>query len=83
MHSSASGSDKRGVNGVGGIGSDEGESDDGEEGDYTVYECPGLAPVSRGKLCFANPRQLVTHANGEHSLLTYTWDVLLSCLVSR
>ena len=21
------------------------ESDDGEEGDYTVYECPGLAPV--------------------------------------
>ena len=22
------------------------ESDDGEEGDYTVYECPGLAPVS-------------------------------------
>jgi hypothetical protein len=23
------------------------ESEDGEEGDYTVYECPGLAPVSR------------------------------------
>ena len=22
------------------------ESEDGEEGDYTVYECPGLAPVS-------------------------------------
>ena len=21
------------------------ESEDGEEGDYTVYECPGLAPV--------------------------------------
>ena len=42
---SASGTDKRGVNGVGGIGSDC-ESDDGEEGDYTVYECPGLAPVS-------------------------------------
>ena len=42
---SASGTDKRGVNGVGGIGSDC-ESDEGEEGDYTVYECPGLAPVS-------------------------------------
>ena len=55
VHSSASGSDKRGVNGVGGIGSDEGESDDGEEGDYTVYECPGLAPVSRRKLCFVYP----------------------------
>ena len=41
---SASGTDKRGVNGVGGIGSDC-ESDEGEEGDYTVYECPGLAPV--------------------------------------
>ena len=22
------------------------DSDEGEEGDYTVYECPGLAPVS-------------------------------------
>ena len=33
-----------GVNGAG-HGSDC-ESDDGEEGDYTVYECPGLAPVS-------------------------------------
>lgn len=21
------------------------ESEDGEDGDYTVYECPGLAPV--------------------------------------
>ena len=50
MRYSASGTDKRGVNGVGGLGSDEGESDDGEEGDYTVYECPGLAPVSPKKL---------------------------------
>lgn len=32
--------------GRGGVASDC-ESDDGEEGDYTVYECPGLAPVSR------------------------------------
>ena len=55
VHYSASGTDKRGVNGVGGIGSDEGESDDGEEGDYTVYECPGLAPVSQRKFCFAYP----------------------------
>ena len=30
---------------LGGVASDC-ESDDGEEGDYTVYECPGLAPVS-------------------------------------
>ncbi len=34
---------KRGMNGAAG-GSDI-ESDDGEEADYTVYECPGLAPV--------------------------------------
>ena len=26
------------------------ESEDGEEGDYTVYECPGLAPVSYLKI---------------------------------
>ena len=26
------------------------ESEDGEEGDYTVYECPGLAPVSLLKI---------------------------------
>ena len=25
---------------------DEENSDEGDEGDYTVYECPGLAPVS-------------------------------------
>ena len=56
MRYSASGTDKRGVNGVGGLGSDEGESDDGEEGDYTVYECPGLAPVSPKKLCFSLSR---------------------------
>lgn len=49
---SASGTDKRGVNGVGGIGSDC-ESDDGEEGDYTVYECPGLAPA--GEMEVHNP----------------------------
>ena len=29
----------------GGLASDD-ESDEGEEGDYTVYECPGLATVS-------------------------------------
>jgi len=49
---SANGTDKRGVNGVGGIGSDC-ESDDGEEGDYTVYECPGLAPA--GEMEVHNP----------------------------
>ena len=26
------------------------DSDDGDEGDYTVYECPGLAPVGTHKL---------------------------------
>ena len=31
---------------VGNGGGSDCESDDGEEGDYTVYECPGLAPVS-------------------------------------
>ena len=37
--SSHSGCDRRGSNSGG-------ESDeDNEEGDYTVYECPGLAPV--------------------------------------
>jgi len=25
---------------------DDENSDEGDEGDYTVYECPGLAPVS-------------------------------------
>jgi hypothetical protein len=29
------------------------ESDDGEEGDYTVYECPGLAPA--GEMEVRNP----------------------------
>ena len=28
------------------FGSEDNDSDEGEEGDYTVYECPGLAPVS-------------------------------------
>lgn len=35
----------------------EDESDEeNEEGDYTVYECPGLAPVSKyiTSLCFSN-----------------------------
>ena len=27
-------------------GSDEDSEEENEEGDYTVYECPGLAPVS-------------------------------------
>ena len=27
-------------------GSDEESEEENEEGDYTVYECPGLAPVS-------------------------------------
>ncbi len=34
-----------GHRGNGGI-SDNESDDDGEEGDYTVYECPGLAPVN-------------------------------------
>jgi hypothetical protein len=55
---SASGgaSDKRGhgVNGVGsGAAGSDCESDDGEEGDYTVYECPGLAPA--GEMEVHNP----------------------------
>ena len=29
-------------------GSDEDSEEENEEGDYTVYECPGLAPVSIG-----------------------------------
>lgn len=28
-------------------GSDEDSEEENEEGDYTVYECPGLAPVRR------------------------------------
>ncbi|XP_040577211.1 uncharacterized protein [Lepeophtheirus salmonis] len=31
----------------------DGDSDDGEEGDYTVYECPGLAPT--GEMEVRNP----------------------------
>ena len=27
-------------------GSEDDSEDENEEGDYTVYECPGLAPVS-------------------------------------
>ena len=30
---------------------DEENSDEGDEGDYTVYECPGLAPVSVSEVC--------------------------------
>lgn len=46
---SANGSNGRGN---GGVASDC-ESDDGEEGDYTVYECPGLAPA--GEMEVHNP----------------------------
>ena len=31
---------------MGGTGSDVDSEEENEEGDYTVYECPGLAPVS-------------------------------------
>ena len=31
--------------------SDNDSDDDAEEGDYTVYECPGLAPVKLFLLC--------------------------------
>ncbi len=34
------------------------ESDDGEEGDYTVYECPGLAPVNYFFFKFRNCKSL-------------------------
>ena len=33
-----------------GAASDCESDDDGEEGDYTVYECPGLAPVRKRKI---------------------------------
>lgn len=32
-------------------GSDEDSEEENEEGDYTVYECPGLAPVSDSNSC--------------------------------
>lgn len=43
-------------------GSDVESEDDNEDGDYTVYECPGLAPVSKAKLFrdfihFSNTKQ--------------------------
>jgi hypothetical protein len=38
--------------GGGGLVSDD-ESDEGEEGDYTVYECPGLATT--GEMEVRNP----------------------------
>lgn len=38
-------SNGNGHRGNGGI-SDNESDDDAEEGDYTVYECPGLAPVT-------------------------------------
>ena len=31
---------------MGGTGSEVDSEEENEEGDYTVYECPGLAPVS-------------------------------------
>ena len=33
--------------------SDEDSEEENEEGDYTVYECPGLAPVSPREIYFA------------------------------
>eukprot|EP00096_Caligus_rogercresseyi_P012661 TRINITY_DN5378_c0_g1_i1.p1 TRINITY_DN5378_c0_g1~~TRINITY_DN5378_c0_g1_i1.p1 ORF type:complete len:333 (+),score=101.05 TRINITY_DN5378_c0_g1_i1:224-1222(+) len=46
----------------------DGDSDEGEEGDYTVYECPGLAPT--GEMEVRNPLfqdDTVTPKNGKLS----------------
>jgi len=49
------------------FGSEDNDSDEGEEGDYTVYECPGLAPT--GEMEVRNPMfsddQTTPKANGK------------------
>jgi len=49
------------------LGSEDNDSDEGEEGDYTVYECPGLAPT--GEMEVRNPMfsddQTTPKANGK------------------
>ena len=47
MMSSAAAVTCRASNELGGTGSDVDSEEENEEGDYTVYECPGLAPVSQ------------------------------------
>ncbi len=70
----------------GSAGSDVESEDDNEEGDYTVYECPGLAPV---RAC-VSPAQGVTkvqisetvfmnsqHCKGHMALKTEIMDAIL------
>ena len=40
------------------FGSEDNDSDEGEEGDYTVYECPGLAPVSLNNFLHFNLNEI-------------------------
>ena len=48
-------------------GSDEDSDEENEEGDYTVYECPGLAPVS---LLVHVIKAWVTLLTASHATLT-------------